>query len=118
MGSRFVVTTDNNCLKYFLEQKDLNERQQKWVSRIQVYDFDIEYVKGKKNVVVDALSKKPTASSLMEISADWKSHLLVEYTRNEFACELMDVLIQDNRYRVVNDVISIKIGYSRFQSPN
>jgi hypothetical protein len=79
-----VVKTDHNSLRYFLEQKDLNERQQKWVSKIQAYDFDIEYVKGKKNVVVDALSRRPTTCSLMEISTDWKSHLLVEYSKNQF----------------------------------
>jgi hypothetical protein len=34
VGGRFVVKLDHNSLKYLLEQKDLNERQQKWVSRI------------------------------------------------------------------------------------
>jgi hypothetical protein len=32
VGSKFVVKIDHNKLKYFLEQKDLNERQQKWVT--------------------------------------------------------------------------------------
>jgi hypothetical protein len=64
VGGIFVVRTDHNSLRYFLEQKDLNERQQKWVNKIQAYDFDIEYVKGKKNIVVDALSRKPTACSI------------------------------------------------------
>jgi hypothetical protein len=41
-----------------LEQQDLNERKQKWVSKVQEYDFYIEYVKGKKNIVVDSLSKR------------------------------------------------------------
>jgi hypothetical protein len=59
VGAKFVVRTDHNSLKYFLDQKDLNERQQKWVSKIQAYDFDIEFVKGKNNVVVDALSRRP-----------------------------------------------------------
>ena len=67
VGSRFVVRPEHNSLKYFLEQKDLNERQQKWVSKIQNYDFDIEYIKGKKNVVADALSRKPTASSIQDL---------------------------------------------------
>ena len=44
MGSRFKVKTDHNSLRYFLEQKELNERQQKWVRKIQAYDFEIEYV--------------------------------------------------------------------------
>jgi hypothetical protein len=47
VGEKFVVRADHNSLKYFLDQKDLNERQQKWVSKIQAYDFNIEYVKGK-----------------------------------------------------------------------
>jgi hypothetical protein len=54
VGSRFVVKTDHNSLKYFLDQKDLSERQHKWVSKIQAFEFDIEYVKGKRNVVADA----------------------------------------------------------------
>lgn len=29
IGGRFVVKTDHNSLKYFLNQKDLSERQQK-----------------------------------------------------------------------------------------
>jgi hypothetical protein len=49
VGNRFVVKTDHNSLKYFLDQKYLSERQQKWVSKIQAFDFYIEYVKGKRN---------------------------------------------------------------------
>ncbi|KAH9315759.1 hypothetical protein KI387_024386, partial [Taxus chinensis] len=100
VGGKFVVRTDHNSLKYFLEQKELNERQQKWVSRIQAYDFDIEYVKGTKNVVADALSRKPHLAvlcSLSEISADWKSQLAVEYSKNTWACDIMDGKIQDDR---------------------
>ena len=56
----------------------------KWVSKIQAYDFQIKYVKGKNNVVVDALSRRPATLSLLEISADWKDHLLVEYSKTGF----------------------------------
>jgi hypothetical protein len=82
VGGQFVLRIDHNSLRYFMEQKNLNERQQKWVSKIQEYDFDIEYVKGKNNVVFYALSRIPIACSLMEISVDWKSHLFVEYSKN------------------------------------
>jgi hypothetical protein len=52
VGGHFVVRIDHNNLRYFLEQLDLNERKQKWVSKVQAYDFSIEYVKGKKNIVL------------------------------------------------------------------
>ena len=90
VGGRFKIKTDHNNLKYFSEQKDLNERQQKWVSKIQAYDFEIEYVKGKNNIVVGALSRRPSTLSLMEISTDWKSRLFMEYSKNKFSCELLD----------------------------
>jgi hypothetical protein len=34
-----------------------------------------------------------------------KSHLLVEYSKNKFACEVLDGHVQDDRYRVIDDVI-------------
>jgi hypothetical protein len=40
--------------------------------------------------VADALSRRPGACSLMEISVDWKYHLLVEYSKNKFSREVMD----------------------------
>ena len=34
VGNRFRVRTDHNSLRFFLEQKQLQERQQKWISKI------------------------------------------------------------------------------------
>jgi hypothetical protein len=53
VGNKFMVKTDHNNLKYFLEKKDLRECQQKWVTKVQAFNFDIEYVKGKKKIVAD-----------------------------------------------------------------
>jgi hypothetical protein len=79
VGAQFVVKSDHNSLKYLLEQKDLNERQQKWVRRIQAYDFDIEFVKGNNNVVADALSRRPSILAIIGITVDWKDQLVMEY---------------------------------------
>ena len=64
------------------------------MSRIQAFYFDIEYNKGKMNVVVDALSRKPVLS-LMKFHDDWKLQLALEYSKNQFACDLFDGLIHD-----------------------
>jgi hypothetical protein len=108
VGGYFVVRIGHNNLRYFLEQRDLNERQQKWVSKVQAYDFDIEHVKGKNNIVADALFRRLVAFSMTEISTDWKSILLMEYSKNTFACEFMEGSIKNGGYMVVDDIIYYK----------
>src|ERR1700729_4478687 len=49
---------DHDRLKYFLEQRLCSEEQQKWVTKMLGYDFEIIYKKGKQNVLADALSRK------------------------------------------------------------
>jgi hypothetical protein len=56
IGRHFNVKRDHDSLKYFLEQRLSSKEQQKWVTKILGYDFEIIYKKGKKNVVADALS--------------------------------------------------------------
>ena len=54
------------------------------------------------------LSPEKYVFSLVEVSTDWKSQLLVEYSKNQFACEVMDHSAQDDRYKVVDDIIYYK----------
>jgi hypothetical protein len=46
--------------------------------------------------------------SLAEVSIDWKSQLLVEYSKNKFASKVMDHSAHDGRYKVVDDIIYYK----------
>jgi hypothetical protein len=58
LGQRFQIKTDHQSLKYFLEQRISSQEQQKWVTKLFGYDYEIIYKKGKDNVVADALSQK------------------------------------------------------------
>jgi hypothetical protein len=58
IGRHFKVKTDHDSLKYLLEQRLSSKEQQKWVTKMLGYDFEIVYKKGKQNVVADALSRK------------------------------------------------------------
>jgi hypothetical protein len=58
LGKRFQIKTDHQSLKYFLEQRISSQEQQKWVTKLFGYDYEIIYKKGKENVVADALSRK------------------------------------------------------------
>lgn len=102
------MKTDHNNLRFLLEEQSLEERQQKWVSKLQAYDFEIGYVKGKHNVVTDALSRRPAALSLMDVTQDWKAQLLVEYSKDRQACDILDGMHRDDQFWVMGDVIYYK----------
>jgi hypothetical protein len=86
LGAKFLVKTDHNSLKYFLNQKSLSVEQQKWVSKIQVFDFEILYKKGKENLVVDGLSRKDegdaTLCAISVVTLEWISDVQVDYMKN------------------------------------
>ena len=54
-----IVKSDHANLRAFTTTKVLNGRQARWAEELSSYDFSIEHVKGKENVVADALSRRP-----------------------------------------------------------
>jgi hypothetical protein len=58
LGHHFQIKTDHHSLKYFLEQRLSSPEQNKWLTKMLGYDYEIIYKKGKDNVVADALSRQ------------------------------------------------------------
>ena len=56
LGKLFQIKIDHQILKYFLEQCPSSLEQQKWVTKLFGYDYELIYKKGKDNVMADALS--------------------------------------------------------------
>ncbi len=59
-GAEFEVHTDNNPLTYILMTAKLDATGQWWIAALGAYNFSLHYIKGKENVVADALSRIPT----------------------------------------------------------
>ncbi|GJY79862.1 putative nucleotidyltransferase, ribonuclease H [Tanacetum coccineum] len=55
-GVKFIIYNDHRSLQYFLEKKDLNMRQRRWLDLLKDYDSKIHYHLGKANMLADALS--------------------------------------------------------------
>jgi hypothetical protein len=101
IGRHFKVKTDHDSLKYFLEQRLSLEEQQKWVTKILGYDFEIVYKKGKQNVVVDALSRKDEdveafLCAISIIQPDWIIEARDEWKNDEKVWTLIQRLQQDS----------------------
>ena len=62
-GAHFRVLTDHRSLQYFQTQPMLSGRQARWKDILANFDFVIEYVEGKSNVVADGLSRRPDHAS-------------------------------------------------------
>jgi hypothetical protein len=59
-------------------------------------------------MVAEALSRRPSAYAMTDISVDWKAHLLVEYSKNKFPCEVMDGQVLDDNFIIMDDIIYYK----------
>ena len=80
------------------------------MSKIQAFDFDIEYVKGNNNVVADALSRRPSMS-LMDVAKDWKAILEVEYAKDKYYCEIFMGITMMIGIRCWKESYTTKIEY-------
>lgn len=56
-GKRFVIRTDHKPLLYLFNMTNPSSRLTKFRLLLEEYDFKVEYVRGRDNVVADALSR-------------------------------------------------------------
>ena len=66
-GSKSVVMSDHNNLKYLFSQPKLVDRRALWLDRLQGFDFEIIHVPGKDNSMADALSRQDRYHTAMQL---------------------------------------------------
>lgn len=67
-GTEFTVLTDHSALTWLFKQKDLSGRLARWVMSLQHHYMKIKHIKGKNNVVADALSRFPIVQILSYVN--------------------------------------------------
>ena len=84
--------TDHRSLQYLFSQPDLNARQRRWMEFLCEYDFEIKYVLGKENIVVDALSRRRHALSSLFLIVDLKSKILQNLSADHWYQDIKAVI--------------------------
>jgi hypothetical protein len=74
---------DHQSLKHLFTQRDLNARKRRWSEFMSEYDFGISYIKGKENVVIDALSRRPCFFSLVPLKVNLRERVLMQLQRRQ-----------------------------------
>ncbi len=69
-GTRFAVVTDHQPLTSIFKRKTKSPRMNLWILEMREYNYDIQYVKGKDNFVVDHLSR-PVRVIICSPEATW-----------------------------------------------
>ena len=97
MGRHFKVKTDHDSLKHFSDQILSSEEQQKWVTKMLGYDFEIIYKKGNLNVVANALSRKneeveALLCAISIIQPNWITEARDEWKKDEEVWTLIQKL--------------------------
>lgn len=58
LGRKFIIQTDHQALVWLKNCKDPSSRLMRWRLKLEEYEYDIHYVKGKENSAADSLSRK------------------------------------------------------------
>ena len=97
LGADFTVQTDHQTLRYFLTQTKLSEKHMRWANFLSMFHFQIVHVDGKKNVVADALSRKPQVSAVTIVYHDQLDEMKDQYHLDEDFENIYDRLTSGER---------------------
>lgn len=97
LGSRFRIYTDHHSLKHILSQTIQTPEQQKWLTKLMGYDFEIHFKPGCQNTVADALSRMdiPSLLAISYPTATWLCEFRQYYKNDATGSELVRKIQQD-----------------------
>ena len=102
-GRHFVIRTDHHSLKYLLQQRITFPGQHTWLTKLMGYDYEINYKRGRENVVADALSRMNCSELMIMAISTISSDLMhqIQFTWDTDA-ELRELILQLQQQKSIN----------------
>ncbi|KAK9175296.1 hypothetical protein WN944_027302 [Citrus x changshan-huyou] len=108
LGKHFKVITDHFSLKYMLEQRISTPMQQKWLTKLIGYDFEIIFRSGRENKAADALSRlQESTENAMVMAISLPIGVWVEQLKQEWQ---HDPEIQ----KLIQEIVTNSARHSKF----
>ncbi|KAE8734899.1 EAP30/Vps36 family protein isoform 1 [Hibiscus syriacus] len=118
-GNPFVIKTDHEPLKYLLEHKLTTTIQKRGLAKLLGLDYTIQYIKGKSNVVADALSRQwedqgqCLAMGITLIIPSWVQEVEASYKEDLLTTDWITKLIVhstvDTKWRYSKGILRYKV---------
>lgn len=93
LGNDLIIRTDHKSLQFMTDQKLANSIQHKLMLKLLEFNFQLEYKKGKDNLVADALSRKHACMAISMVTPTWISAVEESYKQDSHCQQLLEQLL-------------------------
>ena len=76
VGIRILILTDHVALTYIQSSATVSRRNARWLEFLSQFTFDIEHIKGRENIIADALSRVPGVETISSMKICNKNYTL------------------------------------------
>ncbi|UYV62716.1 hypothetical protein LAZ67_2001688 [Cordylochernes scorpioides] len=101
LGRHFTIYSDHQALVYLKNIKNPSGRLFRWSLRLSPYTFDIHYLKGKKQLEADLLSRQPFCGFLEAQQLEGHQHRVLEKYQSLINTDGLAIITKKGVPRVV-----------------
>ncbi|GFT41608.1 retrovirus-related Pol polyprotein from transposon opus [Trichonephila clavipes] len=106
LGHKFQLITDNYTTAYVVAKSAVNRKFARYLVDLAQFDFTTVHRPGKQNVIADHLSRFPTPSVCLTLTASHQSEICTKQKQDDFCQYFFRLLKEQNPNKKTKSIIS------------